>query len=124
MDVRHRDATVELRKALYREAIAIIERDYAERLDINTVADEISTSRRQLQRAFAEAGRTSFSDYLTEVRLRKAAELLSESELTVREVANSVGYRQPSQFAQRFRRRYGSSPSRFRPSAQPRFRSR
>src|SRR5205085_11330696 len=53
-----RDSTVERREALFEEAVAIIERDYPRQIDLNTVAAEIATSRRQLQRAFAEVGRT------------------------------------------------------------------
>jgi AraC-like DNA-binding protein len=49
--------------------------------------------------------------------MRKAAELLSGSRLTVREVAHRVGYRQPAQFAKAFRRHHGVAPSDFRPAA-------
>jgi AraC-like DNA-binding protein len=43
-----------------------------------------------------------------------AAELLARGSLTVREVAQRVGYRQPAQFAKAFRRRHGLSPSSYR----------
>ena len=112
----HRDSTVERRETLFREAVAIIERDYARQIDLNTVAAEIATSRRQLQRAFAEVGDTSFRTYLAEVRMRKAHELLRGGGIPVRQVAHSVGYRQPAQFAKTFRRYYGAPPSSFRPA--------
>ena len=44
----------------------------------------------------------------------RAAELLSTRRLTVREVAQRVGYRQPAQFAKAFRRHQGLAPSDFR----------
>ena len=47
----------------------------------------------------------------------RAADLLAERDLTVREVAQRVGYRQPAQFAKAFRRRHGSAPSMFRSQA-------
>jgi AraC family transcriptional regulator, regulatory protein of adaptative response / methylphosphotriester-DNA alkyltransferase methyltransferase len=109
-----RDTTVERRQALYDEAIAIIERDYRRQIDLNTVAAEIATSRRQLQRAFAEVGRTSFRTRLAEVRMRHALELLREGAMPVRQVAHSVGYRQPAQFAKTFRRHHGAPPSSFK----------
>ena len=37
----------------------------------------------------------------------RAADLLAEGDLTVRDVAHRVGYRQPAQFAKAFRRRHG-----------------
>jgi transcriptional regulator GlxA family with amidase domain len=111
-----RDTTVERRQTLYREAVAIIERDYPRQIDLNTVASEIATSRRQLQRAFAEVGRTSFRTRLAEVRMRHALDLLRSGELPVRQVAYSVGYRQPAQFAKTFRRHHGAPPSSFKHS--------
>jgi AraC family transcriptional regulator, regulatory protein of adaptative response / methylphosphotriester-DNA alkyltransferase methyltransferase len=112
-----RDSTVERREALFNEAVAIIERDYPRQIDLNTVAAEIATSRRQLQRAFAEVGGTSFRTYLARVRMRRALELLRGGGMPVRQVAYSVGYRQPAQFAKTFRRHHGSPPSSFKPSS-------
>ena len=111
-----RNTTVERRRALYDEAVAIIERDYPRQIDLNTVAAEIATSRRQLQRAFAEVGRTSFRTCLARVRMGHALELLRAGDLPVRQVAHSVGYRQPAQFAKTFRRHHGASPSSFKHS--------
>jgi transcriptional regulator GlxA family with amidase domain len=111
----NRPATLERREALYREAVQIIERDYRRQIDLNTVAAQIATSRRQLQRAFAEIGGTTFRTYLAQVRMQRALELLREGSLPVRQVAHSVGYRQPAQFAKTFRRHHGAPPSSFRP---------
>ena len=44
----------------------------------------------------------------------RALELLREGTMPVRDVANSVGYRQPAQFAKTFRRHHGAPPSSFR----------
>jgi transcriptional regulator GlxA family with amidase domain len=109
-----RQATRDRRKSVYEEAIQIIEREYASDLDLDALARKIATSRRQLQRVFGEVGETSFREYLAKVRMRHAAQLLRESTMPVREVAQSVGYRQPAQFAKAFRRHHGTSPSSLR----------
>ena len=109
-----RPTTIHLRTALYDDACAIVEEEYASDLSLDDIARRIASSRRQLQRAFAEIGQTTFRDHLTQVRMRRAAELLATRGLTVREVANRVGYRQPAQFAKAFRRHLGTSPSSFR----------
>ena len=96
----------------------IIAREYASELVLEDIARRVASSRRQLQRAFDEVGHTSFRTYLTNFRMDRAAELLVDTDLPVREVADSVGYRQPAQFAKAFRRRHGCSPSEFR--ARPR----
>ncbi len=109
-----REGTIHRRQALYEEAAAIIERDFDRVLDLEGVARQIATSRRQLQRAFAEVGGTSFRGYVAEVRMRNALRLLQDGSSPVREVAVSVGYRQPAQFAKAFRRHHGAPPSNFR----------
>ena len=109
-----RTGTVNRRRALFEEAVEIIEREYASELELDAVARRLATSRRQLQRAFAEAGRTSFRTHLAEVRMRRALDLLREGSLPVREVAGRVGYRQAAQFAKTFRRHHGRPPSSFR----------
>ena len=109
-----RSGTVIRRRALFEEAVEIIEREYATDLELDVVARRLATSRRQLQRAFAEAGQTSFRTHLAQVRMRRALELLREGSLPVREVAGRVGYRQAAQFAKTFRRHHGRPPSSFR----------
>ena len=97
------------------EARAVIARRYGDDdLSLASVAHEIATSRRQLQRSFSEIGGTSFRTFVARVRMRKALEMLREGQMPVREVANSVGYRQPAQFAKTFRRHHGAPPSSFR----------
>jgi AraC family transcriptional regulator, regulatory protein of adaptative response / methylphosphotriester-DNA alkyltransferase methyltransferase len=110
----HRATTIQLRTALFRDAAAIVETEYSADLSLDDIARRIASSRRQLQRAFAEIGNTTFRDHLTRVRMRRAAEMLVTRALTVREVANRVGYRQPAQFAKAFRREHGVSPSDYR----------
>jgi len=109
-----RPATVRLRKSLYDDAKAIVEQEYASELSLDDIARRVASSRRQLQRAYSEVGDTTFRDHLTRVRMSRAAELLATRELTVREVAHRVGYRQPAQFAKAFRRYQGVAPSDYR----------
>lgn len=106
-----RPETARRRRTLFLEAAAIVAEEYQRKLTLHSVARRIATSPRQLQRAFAEAGGTSFREYLTDVRMNRATELL-RSGRSVHEVAHAVGYRQPGQFAKTFRRRNGASPSR------------
>jgi AraC family transcriptional regulator of adaptative response / methylphosphotriester-DNA alkyltransferase methyltransferase len=112
-----RPSTIRLRSSLLDEANAIVEREYASELSLDDIARRVASSRRQLQRAYAEIGGTTFRDYLTRVRMDRAAEMLAAQTLTVREVAHRVGYRQPAQFAKAFRRHRGVAPSDFRTAA-------
>jgi two-component system response regulator YesN len=115
-----RPATAMRRRELFLDAAAIIEAEYQGCLALDDVARRIATSRRQLQRAFAEAGETSFRSYVQKVRMDRAAELLREGSTPVGTVASAVGYRQAAQFAKAFRRHHGAPPSSFRgPAEQP-----
>jgi transcriptional regulator GlxA family with amidase domain len=112
-----RASTVQRRRDLYGEALEVITRQHGDPdLSHARVAHEIATSRRQLQRALAEVGNTSFSRELQRARMERAAQLLMTGSLPVQVVAGAVGYRQAAQFAKVFRRHYGSSPSTFRRS--------
>ncbi len=107
------------RRALFEEALGQIELSYDDdQLTVDDLSQKIFTSRRQLQRAFAESG-TSVQERLHAVRMQRAAELLQASSLTVAEVASSVGYRQPPQFAKAFRRYHKLAPSQWRNSISP-----
>jgi transcriptional regulator GlxA family with amidase domain len=106
-----RQSTQHRRRTLFEEALASISLDFAdENLSLATVAHSIATSRRQLQRVFAEQG-TSFRRELQRVRMSHAAELLRQDSLPVAAVARAVGYRQAAQFSKAFRRHHGHPPS-------------
>ena len=109
-----RRATRELRAELFREAAAVVQAEFASHLTVEQVARRVATSPRQVRRAFSEAGETSFRSYLTAVRMARAAELLTSTDLSVSEVGRRVGYRQPGQFSKAFRRFHGEVPGEFR----------
>lgn len=108
-----RPTTLAARAALLRDARAIMDEEYADDLSLDDVAGRIATSRRQLQRVFAQLAGTGFREELTAIRMDRAAELL-RGPLPVGEVARRVGYRQSAQFAKAFRARHGVAPSEYR----------
>jgi two-component system response regulator YesN len=99
---------------VYRDALATIAREYSRDLQIDDVARAIASSRRQLQRVFAEVGGTSFRELLATARMHEAKRLLAHTDLPVQEVAARVGYHQSAQFSKSFRRHFGTSPRMFR----------
>ena len=109
-----REHTEPHRRALYREALALIATDCGPFVSIDSVARSIATSRRQLQRAFSDIGGTTFSAQLFVVRMQTGAALLLETPASVREIAIRVGYLEPSQFTKAFRRFYGVTPTELR----------
>jgi signal transduction histidine kinase/ligand-binding sensor domain-containing protein/DNA-binding response OmpR family regulator len=61
----------------------------------------------------ALTGKTT-SEYVRSIRLRKAAQLLEKSDLSISEVAYEVGYNSPKYFSKYFKDEYGILPSEYR----------
>ena len=119
-----RSGTLDTRRRLYLLARVVVARHYRQPLTLVGVAEALSSSPRQLQRAYAQFGETTFEEDLRARRMSAAAELLIEQRaIPVRDVARLVGYRQAPHFATAFRRRYGLSPASFREQAPRRERS-
>ncbi len=106
--------TIVTRTALYEEALAVLNEEYATTITVARLADRIGCSCRQLQRAFHDIGSTSFRSALIGIRMERAAAVLAAGSSPVREAAITVGYRQPAQFAKAFRRHHGVVPSQYR----------
>ena len=109
-----RPSTVRMRATLLADALAVMEADFGADLGIDDIARKIATSRRQLQRCFAEHGEGSYRECLTRIRMRRAAQLLAETSFTVGRISHHVGYKQQAQFAKAFRRYYGAAPAEYR----------
>ena len=74
------------------------------------LAQQVGMSDRTLQKRFkAVFGVTPFA-YLTQQRMQQAEQLLRHPERTVADVANTVGYANPAQFAAAFKRQFGITP--------------
>jgi AraC-like DNA-binding protein len=112
-----RPETLSERRRLYLLGRLVVFRHYRRPLTLAAVARAISSSPRQLQRAYAQFD-DSFHEDLLARRMTVAAQLLAEQRtIPVGDVARLVGYRNRSHFALAFRRRYGLSPAPFRDRA-------
>jgi AraC-like DNA-binding protein len=115
---RVRPDTLAARRRLYLLARVVVARHYSRRLTLAIVARALSSSPRQVQRAYAAFGELSFHEDLLARRMSAAAQLLADQPaIAVRDVARLVGYRQAPHFARAFRRRYGLAPATFREQA-------
>ena len=57
-------------------------------------------------------------DYLTDLRINHARQLMGQTELTMREIADMVGYEDQLYFSRIFKKRTGFTPSAYRRSLQ------
>ena len=111
-----RPLTVQSRKAIYEEALKVMRAHYRENgLSLEQVARAVHISKRHLQRVFQEAGGDGFRSTLRRIRMEAAKRRIAANpKLPTREVAEMVGYKQPSQFAKAFRSHVGVSLHEYR----------
>jgi AraC-like DNA-binding protein len=81
---------------------------------IRDLAFEFHLSPSYLQRLFKHQTGVCIGEWLNEQKLQKAAHLLANSYLSVKEIAHNVGYEHASSFIRAFERRYTQAPARYR----------
>ena len=82
--------------------------------DIEAVCEVAFVTASTLQRGFLRHVGMSPKQYLTQLRMNRALELLSKNELTVKEIAAACGFVDEKYFSRAFKKKYGTSPSQFR----------
>jgi AraC-like DNA-binding protein len=100
-----------------RAAKDLIDREYAEPLDLATLARRAGYSRYHFLRAFRRAYGETPGAYLTRRRVERAKDLLRLANLTVTEVCFLVGFSSLGSFSARFSELVGVPPSAYREEA-------
>lgn len=86
-----------------------------QQISLNGVADEFNISPSHLSRLFKDALNVSFSDFVLDRKLEKAAELITScGDKNISEIAESLGYLTPAYFAKIFKQKYGMTPALYR----------
>jgi len=83
-------------------------------LNIRELALEFSLSPAYLQRLFKHQTGVSMGEWLNEQRLQRAANLLANSYMSVKEIAYTIGYEHASSFIRAFEKRFAQAPLRYR----------
>lgn len=83
-------------------------------LSLNVLASEFKLSVSHMSRIFKEQTEGNFIDYLLGIRLRKAKELLADTDILIRDVSLSVGYTNVSSFVRIFKKSTGFTPGEYR----------
>ena len=91
-----------------------LDQNFTSPITLDSLSETVYISKHYLSHLFKEQTGISPIKYLTLKRMKKACELLSETELPVSEVSKAVGYENPLYFSQVFKRVYGISPVKYR----------
>ncbi|MFC4600219.1 AraC family transcriptional regulator [Cohnella hongkongensis] len=103
------------REELARQVIGYLSTQYAEPITIERMAETLGYNRAYLSRTFKQHAGVSPATFLTKLRVDHGRRLLRERpELTVEQIASSVGFQDALYFSKQFRRWYAQSPTEYR----------
>ena len=91
-----------------------IEAHLEENISLQVLAVIVGLSMSHFARAFKQSEGVTPHDYVLRCRVRRAQELLADTELPLSEIAIAVGFADQSHCARRFREHVGLTPSRYR----------
>ena len=97
------------------DALRYIEDHYPDNLSLSDVASHIHMSKNHLSYLFQRETGHSFSDYLTNLRIDKAKELLhADKRYTIAEIAEMTGFSDTGYFCKVFKKYTGMPPNHYR----------
>ncbi|WP_313509407.1 response regulator [Enterococcus sp.] len=88
--------------------------NYMKSLSLSELADTFHFSYTYLSAFLSSKLTMSFSDYLKNIRLEKAKELLVKSDLNLSEISQAIGYSDISYFSRIFKKEFQMTPSKYR----------
>ena len=104
---------------LVQTAKKYIDQHYSEpSLSLSTIAENIGTSPGYLSKMFKANEKVSFVEYLNNLRVARAKELLADTDTKVRDIAQSIGFYSEQNFFRVFKRITHTTPSQYRSAHQ------
>ncbi len=95
-------------------ATEFIEKNYIKGIQISDIAEHLSLNPKYLSRLFKKEHSMTIGEYLSELRIKKALELLEGTNLTIDQISTKVGYNDTRGFIRLFKKNYGVTPSKYR----------
>ena len=99
-----------------KKAVTYIDEHFAQPLTLNEVAALIHLNPEYFSRSFKKEVGSNFNNYVNEVRLQKAIQLVTQTDKKLFEIAEECGFQSFSYFSKRFKEMYGGSPYTLRSS--------
>ena len=83
-------------------------------ISLEEMADYSSVSPFYLSKLFKDEKGVTFINFITDKRLDKGRELLSKSDLSIKEITAQIGYNDQNYFSRIFKNKFGLSPKEYR----------
>lgn len=97
-----------------REILAYLYDNFRKELTLDTVAEEFNMVPKYFSRYFKQTFCVSLTEYIANLRLEKAADLLRQTNASVADIAIQTGFNSCSYFNKQFRKAYQITPSQYR----------
>ena len=91
-----------------------VENNYTFDISMQEVAEDMGYSDAYFSKLFKQYFNQNFTAYLTQYRIKKAKELLTDTNNSIKDISRMVGYEDSNYFAKIFKRMVGEIPSKFR----------
>ncbi|MDD4368232.1 MAG: AraC family transcriptional regulator [Oscillospiraceae bacterium] len=91
-----------------------IEQQYMHDISLDDVSRKVNISPYYFSKLFRQEAGVTFIEYLTDLRMNKARQLLESGTLPIRDIGAAVGYQDPNYFSRTFKRLTGMTPSDYR----------
>jgi len=102
------------RDHFFYQALSVLEKNLNNPPNLTELAHRVGTNERKLTEIFRHIVGMTVFDFVTQRRLEVARQLLQESDLQIRQIADRIGYQNPGDFTRAFRRQYGVTPRSYR----------
>ncbi|CAN7723789.1 response regulator [Paenibacillus sp. LjRoot56] len=91
-----------------------IEEHYSENITLESMASQVFMNPYYFSSFFKKHTHENFKQYVTNIRMKNAVRLLLQTDLLVYEIAEQVGYHNPRQFSDMFKKSYGKLPQEYK----------
>jgi len=101
-------------RAKINQSKQFIERNFDKKVTLVNVAEQINLSPKYFSRVFKEINGIGFNEYRLSIKISQASELLKNTDYTVTEIANRLGYQNLESFIRMFEKIMKLSPLQYR----------
>ena len=99
---------------IIKKVCAYVDENLSSDISLETTADFAGVSSFYLSKLFKEEKGETFINFISDKRLEKSRQLLSETNLSIKEITAEVGYNDQNYFSRIFKTKYGLSPKEYR----------
>ncbi|QUH27708.1 response regulator transcription factor [Vallitalea guaymasensis] len=103
-----------IKNKTFRDVLQYVNKNYCNDISIQSVSKKFVINPSYLSQMFRKEIKKTFTQYLTSLRMSDACELLKDTEYTINEIADKIGYNDYFYFAKTFKKFTGKTPGNYR----------